>query len=310
MTQSSAVGSNFGKTALLAVFGIASAVGPVLVSLVNDPQISAQSTHASDAPLPSFEVASIKLNHSGDRRGGLGLPPGRFTATNAKTKLLIAFAYHVQDFQVSEGPSWVDSERYDIDAKEEDGLAARAEKLPPDQRADQVRLMLRSLLAERFKLKVSHATKELPVYALAVAKNGPKLHEQKPGDNYANGIQGANGPSMGPHTLGMRPGRLTGQGISMAELIMILSQQLGRIVLDQTGLRGNYDFTLQWTLDQTSSAIAPEPDGGKPAADTTSESSGPSIFTAIQEELGLKLEPTKGPVNVLVIDHIERPSEN
>jgi bla regulator protein blaR1 len=312
MTPSSTVGSNFGKTALLAVFGIAAAVGPVLFILVNGPRISAQSTQTTEAPSPSFEVASIKLNHSGDRRGGLGLPPGRFMATNTKTKLLIAFAYHVQDFQVSEGPSWVDSERYDIDGKEEDSLAATAEKLAPDQRADQVRLMLRSLLVERFKLKVSHATKELPVYALVVAKNGPKLHEQKPGDNYSNGIQAANGLSMGPHTLGMRPGQLTGQGISMAELTMILSQQLGRIVVDQSGLKGNYDFTLQWTPDQTSSATVQAPEGGKPAVDNAlpPESSGPSIFTALQEQLGLKLESTKGPVDVLVIEHIERPSEN
>jgi bla regulator protein blaR1 len=306
MTKSPADGFNLGKTVLLAAFGL------VLISLVNGPQISAQSTQPSDAPLPSFEVASIKLNHSGDRRGGLGLPPGRFTATNAKTKLLIAFAYHVQDFQVSEGPSWMDSERYDVDAKEEDTLAARAEKLPPDQRADQVRLMVRSLLAERFKLKVSRGTKEFPVYALIVAKNGTKLEEQKPGASYASGIQGANGVPVGPHTMGMRPGKLTGQGISMAELIMILSQQLRRIVLDETGLKGNYDFTLQWTPDQTSSAMVQVPDGGKPAAENTPppESSGPSIFTALQEQLGLKLESTKGPADVLVIEHIERPSEN
>jgi uncharacterized protein (TIGR03435 family) len=172
--------------------------------------------------------------------------------------------------------------------------------------------MVRLLLAERFKLSVGHGTKEFPVYALVVAKNGPKLQQQKPGGNYANGIKGPNGLAMGPHTLGMRPGQLTGQGVSMAELIMILSQQLERIVLDQTGLKGNYDFTLQWSPDQTSSAIVQGPEGGKPVVDNTPppESSGPSIFTAIQEQLGLKLESTKGPVDVLVIEHIERPSEN
>ena len=226
--------------------------------------------------------------------------------------MLVAFAYNVQTFQVSGGPNWIDSEKYDIEAKEEDSLVEKVEKLPPDQRADQIRLMVRSLLAERFKLKVSRGAKQFPVYALVIAKNGTKLHEQKLNVAYPNGIKGATGAPLGPHTMGMRPGRLTGQGISMAELIIILSQQLGRIVLDQTGLKGNYDFTLQWTPDQGSAAMVPGPDDGKPAIDNAPppESSGPSIFTATQEQLGLRLESTKGPVEVIIIDNIEKPTQN
>lgn len=173
--------------------------------------------------------------------------------------------------------------------------------------------MIQSLLADRFKLKVSHSTRELPVYALVVAKTGPKLHDAKPGDTYPNGIKGPDGrPVGGAGMMRMRPGQLIGQGFSIASLAGLLSQQLGRTVMDQTGLKGNYDFTLQWTSDQRPVAMPAGPVGVSSGADGVppSDSSGPSIFTALQEQLGLKLESTKGPVDIIVIDHIERPSEN
>jgi uncharacterized protein (TIGR03435 family) len=110
----------------------------------------------------------------------------------------------------------------------------------------------------------------------------------------------------------MGPGQLAGQGTPMESLARLLSEQLGRTVLDQTGLKGNYDFTLQWTPEQGEAMMLKGPEGGKPGTDNAAppESSGPSIFTAIQEQLGLKLESTKGPVEILVIDHVEKPSEN
>ena len=162
---------------------------------------------------------------------------------------------------------------------------------------------------------MSHETKELPVYALVVAKDGPKLHEAKPGDTYPNGIKGPDGTRDTPGTGLMRMGRgpaNRSRGSHGVPWCIMLSEQLGRTVLDQTGLKGNYDFTLQWTPDQSQAAMPMGPEGGKPGADNAPppESSGPSIFTAIQEQLGLKLESTKGPVEFLVIDHIERPSEN
>jgi uncharacterized protein (TIGR03435 family) len=112
--------------------------------------------------------------------------------------------------------------------------------------------------------------------------------------------------------MNMGPGQLTGQGLPMESLARLLSQQLGRTVLDQTGLKGNYDFTIQWTPDQSQPAMLKGPEGGKPATDNAPppESSGLSLFTAIQEQLGLKLESRKGPVEFLVIDHVEKPSEN
>ena len=268
---------------------------------------------AGNAPAPSFEVASIKPNRSGDLRMMISYDAGKFKATGVTTKFVMARAYDVKDFQISGGPSWIDSDRYDIDAKAEDAVIEKMRKLPRDQARKQSGMMLQSLLAERFGLQVSHGTKELPVFALVVAKNGPKLHEAKAGDPYPNGIKGPDGrPAGGPGMMRMHPGQLTGQALPTAFLAEVLSQQLGRQVLDQTGLKGNYDFTLEWTPELSRPGMPLGPEGGRPGGDSAPppDSSGPSIFTAIQEQLGLKLESTKGPVDVIVIEHIERPSEN
>jgi len=188
------------------------------------------------------------------------------------------------------------------------------EKLPPEQRILQVRLRVQSLLADRFKLLVRDETKEIPVYALVIAKNGPKLREAKPGDTYPNGIKGPDGRSH-PGMWWVEGGKLTGQALPMASLVMILSQscqlELGRTVLDQTGLKGKYDIALKWTPDQSSAGMFMGTAGVKPGAESAPpDSSGPSLFTAIQEQLGLKLESTKGPTEAIVIDHIERPTAN
>jgi uncharacterized protein (TIGR03435 family) len=310
MTQRLENKLSFGRKLLLAAIGIAAVAGPVVFGLLNIPQVRAQSPQKTGAPSPSFEVASIKPNRSGELRISIGFQPGRFIASGTTVKQLIALAYDVRDIQVSGGPSWVDSERYNIDAKEPDSVVEELPKLPPAERGEQLRLMVQSLLADRFKLKLRHESKEHPVYALVVAKNGPKLQQAKPGDTYPNGMKGPDGVGRAG-MMNMGPGQLTGQGIPMESLARLLSQQLGRTVMDQTGLKGNYDFTIQWTPDQ-SQAMPMGPGGGKPGTDNAPppESSGPSIFTVIQEQLGLKLESQKGPVEFLVIDQVEKPSEN
>jgi uncharacterized protein (TIGR03435 family) len=260
--------------------------GPIVLGLLNIPEIRAQSPQPTVSPLPSFEVASIKLNRSGGPRSHMWYPTGRFIASNQTIKALIEFAYNIQAFQLSGGPNWINSEKYDIDAKAEDSIAEGLQKLSFEQWREQLGLMLQSLLADRFNLKVSHETRELPVYALVIAKNGPTLQVSKPDGTLSNPTKGSDNRGQP----GMSTSRITDG--SMADLARGLSHQLGRIVLDQTGLKGKYDFTLQYSHDEN-------PD-----------SSGPSIFSALQEQLGLKLESTKGPVDVLVIDHIERPSEN
>ena len=272
---------------------------------------SAQSAPMSTLPTSaSFEVASIKPNHSGDRRFFVSWQPGRFNATGMTLKFLITMAYDVKDFQVLGGPGWVNSERYDIDAKEPDSIAQELEKLPDEQREPLADSMLQSLLADRFQLKLTRGTKDMPAYALVVAKSGPKLQEAKPVDTPVDAPGGPGGHPHGP-MLRMGRGELTGQGVALTFLASMLSQQLGRTVLDKTGLKGNYDFSLKWTPEQGAGMMLGGPGGGPPPDGAPpGEASGPSIFTALQEQLGLKLEPTKAPAEVLTIDHVERPSEN
>ncbi len=275
---------------------------------------SAQSAQASTLPTSaSFEVASIKPNHSGDRRFFVSWQPGRFNANGMTLKFLITMAYDVKEFQVSGGPSWVNSERYDIDAKEPDSIAQELDKLPREQRGPLADSMLQSLLAERFQLKLTHGTKELPAYALVVAKNGPKLQEAKPLDTQADAPSAPGGHPHGP-MIRMGRGEVSGQGVAASFLASVLSQQLGRTVLDKTGLKGSYDFTLKWTPEQGEGMMmgGPGPGGGGPplGGAPPPDASGPSVFTALQEQLGLRLEPTKAPAEVLTIDHVERPSEN
>ena len=226
----------------------------------------------------AFEVASVKPNKSGDRGTSMGPSSGGLTATNATLKFLITFAYDVRDHQISAGPSWFDTERYDIVAKG-----------PIDHpTVAQNRQMLQKLLADRFQLRLLRETKELPEYALVVEKNGPKLHQPEGAGN------------------GMRigRGRITTQAVSMEHFAGNLGKLLGRTVVDKTGLQGNFAFTLEWTPD------ASQPMGVLGPSPAVPDDSGPSIFTALQEQLGLKLEPQKGPVEILVIDHVEKPSEN
>jgi uncharacterized protein (TIGR03435 family) len=160
--------------------------------------------------------------------------------------------------------------------------------------------MFQSFLRDRFQLKVHREPKELPVLALVVAKGGPKLQQARAGDTYPDGIKGPDGKPAGHAGMMMwGPGRLTGQGIPVANLVPPLTQQLGRIVQDKTGLTGMYDIELHWTADDAA-----------PDSRSASDSPGPSIFTAMQEQLGLKLESQKAPVEVLLIDHVEQPPPN
>jgi uncharacterized protein (TIGR03435 family) len=307
-------GLDYSRKLLLTAISIAVGGGPVVISILSARQICAQSPLTTAAPSPSFEVAAIRPNRSGDHSSHIRTSNGRFGVTNQTTKTLIEFAYNIQDIQISGGPSWIASEKYDIDAKIEDSLAEELQKLPPEKRREQLGLMLQSLLADRFNLKVGHETRELPVYALILAKNGPKLQESKPSDTSPNGTKGSAGHVNRHMGISSRAGEseIRDEGATMAAVAQQLSQQLSRTVLDQTGLKGMYDFTLRFSHDQSPPAMFKGSGDSSPGTGNAPppESSVPSIFTAIQEQLGLKLEPTKGPVEILVIGHIEKPSEN
>jgi bla regulator protein blaR1 len=300
MTERVASRLDFNKKLLLIAAGLIAVATPIVFGLLNATPTRAESQAGNTTTqLPLFEVASIKPNKSGEPNVRLMFTPNGFSATNAPLGEVIRLAYQVQEFQMSGGPPWINSERYDIEAKVDSSAAEELKQLDQDQR----RFMLRPLLEDRFQLKVHQETKELPIYALVVGKNGPKLHEAKPDDTYPDGIKGPDGVGHAG-LMRMGPGGITAQGLSMATIARLLSQQLGRTIVDKTGLTGNYDVNLKWTPDNgPASMMGPD---GKP----TPETSGPSVFTAIQEQLGLKLESQKGPVEVLVIDRVERLSEN
>jgi uncharacterized protein (TIGR03435 family) len=164
-------------------------------------------------------------------------------------------------------------------------------------------------LAERFKLNVHTEIRQLPAFALVVAKSGPTLKEATPGDAYANGIKAPGGVSRAGMMM-MKPGEFIGQGVPISTLADALSQQLQRTVFDKTGLAGKYDIALEWTADNGADPMIQRTDGSQQRTETVTDVSGLSIFTAIQEQLGLKLQSTKGPVETLVVDHVEMPTEN
>jgi uncharacterized protein (TIGR03435 family) len=229
----------------------------------------------------AFEAASVKPTDPNARvpLDFRASPGGRLVVTNWTLELILREAYGVRHYQVSGGPSWLTSDHFDITAKAEG-----------DPSREQMMLMLQTLLADRFKLKVHRETREGAVYALVVAKNGSKLQEVKElkdGDR-AGVFTYRTGSPVEPAVSYIR----TGRKASMPLLVQTLADMVARPVLDQTGIKGEFDFRLEY------------------AADDSHLDAFPSLFTAIQEQLGLKLEAQKGPMETLVIDHVEKPSDN
>ena len=262
---------------------------------------------------PSFEVASVKENRSGDLRSPMRTEPGgRFTATNVLLKFLIAEAFmgpqpvHLSS-RIVGGPDWINSTRFDIIAK-----ASTEFRSSPEGPPNELVLMLRSLLEDRFKVRTHRETRELPVYELVVARADGKLGPQlRQSTANCDGPPPPRQPNEPPPCGAMRgPARVMAGGIPMRRFAEMLTAIMavgtpasadGRLVVDKTGLSGRFAFNLTWAPDQIPT-VAPPP--GIPPVDPN----GPSLVTALQEQLGLKLESAKGPVEVLVIDSVERPT--
>jgi uncharacterized protein (TIGR03435 family) len=266
---------------------------------------AARADVTADVEVPAFDVVSVKPNKSDSGMVRIMAKPDGYSASNVSLKMLIQSAYGIRQDLISGAPSWADSARFDIDAKVAGPDVDALQKLSPEQR----RLLLQPLLADRFKLKIHTETKQLPVYEIVLAKGGSKLKEATAGDTYANGIKGPDGVGRGG-MMRFGPGQLTAQAVPLTSLANMLSQQLHRTVLDKTGLTGKYDLELTWTPDHGGDPMFKGPDGSPQRADAAPDSSGPSIFTALQEQLGLRLQSSKGPVETIAIDHVEMPSEN
>lgn len=231
-----------------------------------------------------FEVASVKPS-SADARGVTYtfVQGGGVRISNGTLKGIIEMAYDVRQFQISGGPGWMDSDRYDIFAKAGDGNPARLS----EALIAETRKKLQVLLAERFQMVARRDAREMPVFELVAGKSGPKLKESDP-----SAPEGRSGIQAGC-------GQMTGTKATMAVLAAVLSRNLERPVLDKTDLPGKFDFRIEWTPD-----AGPCPEAPETAAD------GPSLFTALQSQLGLKLEPAKAPVEVIVIEHAEKAAGN
>jgi len=254
--------------------------------------------------VPSFEVASVKPNTSGRILTTVDPQPGRLTITNIRLRVLIQNAYQLQSVQIVGGPDWIADERFDIVAKLADDSAPRPGAYS---------LMLQSLLAERFKLRVHTEQRDLPIYVLATANKDGKLGAKLRRSAIDCTAFAARTPASAPSNadrpfcaVRVGPGSLTAGAIPLSQLAMTLQPLVQRVVVDRTGLDGNFDIDLSWAPEQLQRG---QPSPNAPLSSPI-DPNGPSIFTAVQEELGLKLEAARGPVDVLVIDHVDHPTEN
>lgn len=243
---------------------------------------------------PSFDVASVKPHVFGNGPSGCGpirISGPRVSMACFSLRVLIMRAYDVKAYQITGGPSWLNTTgdtAYDIQATVEGGATPTM---------DQAMVALRGLLADRFELKIHRETKDMPVYALVVGKDGPKFKESAP-----------DARQMFSTRMGGVVGSYRSPKATMAQFALYLTDPAGRPVIDKTGLTGSYDLKLEWTRDQPQiiPGMAPPPADGPAAA----EPRAPSLFTALQEQLGLRLESEKAPIDLIVVEHAARPSEN
>jgi uncharacterized protein (TIGR03435 family) len=264
--------------------------------------LAAGQTAAQD-DLPSFEVVSVKRNRSGAEGQSMRLQPGgRATITNSTLRPVIQLAYRLLPQQLVGGPSWLDSDRFDIVAQAQGNLLPSLPGGPPGQ----AELLLQRLLAERFALVVHADVRELPIYALTVARAdrrlGPRMSPAKADCLALMSAYGRGEAPMPPRTecgVSGGPPRISARGTMMPMFAStVLAGLTDRVVEDRTGLSGGYDLDLEFAPGS----------GGSPLSSPSSEAA--SLFTALEEQLGLKLRPFTGPVNVIVIDRVEHPTEN
>jgi len=229
---------------------------------------------ASVSEQAAFDVASVKPSDPSSTGFSMRPKPDDFVMNGATLKFLIQYAYDIHDFQVEGGPGWIRSARFDVKGKMDHPVGATQDRDTGDKL---LQLRLKALLTERFRLRVHSTTKELPVYGLVVAKGGSKLQTGKTNEGYS-----------------VSAGMYKCSYSSMSDLAWLLSGSLDRIVLDETKLNGRFAFTLKWTPDES----------------TNSNATLPGLFTAIQDQLGLKLVPQKEPVPVVIVDAVDRPLKN
>lgn len=275
--------------------GCAVLISVVLLGATSCADGFAQPEPVASAKLLAFDTVSIRQNKSGNFSFGVQSPPNGLKLTNCTIKAFVGFAFGAKSPDFIKGlPGWTDTARFDITAKLDDDSFAVLQKLPrEDAMAARIRMM-QQILIDRFHLKMHHEQKDLPAYALVIDKGGPKLTE-------ADSTR-INNPSADYHPgrSSTRDGEFSGQAISMDDLARMLSGWVDRQAINQTNLNGKYDILLKWTPLRTAEGkMTSDPDGARA-----------SIFPALREQLGLRLEPTRAAFDTIVVDQIDMPTEN
>ena len=352
LTEHVAGDLNFARKAALAVAGMTALAVPILVGVIDAPSTRAQTQSQNTVAAPiifglanatprraqsqtqnttantdvfAYDVVSVKpfKPGGGGRGGGIPSPPTEtpdgFIASHVTLSQLVQLAFGTHPFQVQGAPSWYDSAAYEIDAKMDGSRVDALQKLSPHDQILARQHMLQALLADRFKLAFHQETKEVPVYFLVIAKNGPILQETKPGEVMPafaspDGTKFPAGVTDLRNTDDDGQRTLIGVGIPIFQLVEIMTYDMGddRPILDKTGLTGKYDFTVRWFSPDAPTPLQrlSEMSAEERQAEIRRRLVNPAQLAAIQKQLGLKLEPGKGPVEYIVIDHVERPSEN
>lgn len=306
---------NFGKKLLLTTLGVAAIALPIVFGLARPAQSSAQNVTPNPAALTAgYQQVSVTPGETGNgiiQTRILFKPDGLMTK-NLTLQELLKLAYGVQASQISGGPDWLTTARFNIETKMDDATVAELKKLSPEQQKMERDLMFQNLLADQFKVALHRESRLLPGYALVIAKNGPKVQPAKTGDTYPNGIKGLDGLPAGPHKFDFGPEGVIVQALPMSFVSSNLATHLGQPVVDQTGLTGDYDFTMKFPPRTETAAQSHEQTGAKittmPVSSISAHNA--ALIAAVEEQLGLRLEQQTVPLPVLVIDRAEKPAAN
>ena len=306
---------NFGKKLLLSTLGVAAIALPVMFGLARPAHSQSKSSSQDAAKTFSFTRGYQEISVTPGETGNgiiqtrILFKPDSLMAKNQTLQELMKLAYGVQASQISGGPDWLTAARFNIEAKLNDTTVAELQKLSPEQQKMERDLMFQNLLADQFKVALHRESRLLPGYALVIAKNGPKVQPAKPGDTYPNGIKGLDGLPAGPHKFNFGPEGVIVQALPMSFVSNSLATHLGEPVVDRTGLTGDYDFTLKWPPKAEPPVETSVRTNAQTGAKETTVHIGPAaLVAAVEEQLGLKLDPQTIPLPVLVIDRAEKPA--